>query len=204
MNNKKLDLTKEYKAYYTAKTTPEVVEFREVQIISIEGKGAPGGSEFVTRVQALYPLAYGIKNLSKKEGRDFGVAKLEGLYWVEPEKSIPEVPMEEWMWKLLIRMPDFVTPEIVEAVKKEVIKKKKIELAAEIKHERMNEGRCVQILHIGPYAAEHESWQKMAGLMEKENLVANGLHHEIYLSDPGRVPEEKLKTILRQPVREKS
>ncbi len=198
----KLDLTKEYKTYYTAKTTPEVVEFDEIPFLTIEGRGEPGGKEFTGKVGALYSLAYGVKNIYKKQGKDFGVPKLEGLWWVESDIPALEVPREEWLWKLLICMPDFVTSEIVERARDEVFKKKGIELIKEIKFEKMKEGKCVQILHIGPYSTEPESLAKMEKLMEEKNLVKNGLHHEIYLSDPRRVPEEKWKTILRQPVKE--
>ena len=198
----KLDLTKEYKAYYTAKTSPEAVEFGEIPFLTIEGKGEPGGKEFTSKVEALYPLAYGVKNICKKQGKDFGVPKLEGLWWVESDRPALEVPREEWRWKLLIRMPDFVTLEMVEKAKEEVFKKKGIELIKEIKFEKMKEGKCVQILHIGPYSTEPESLAKMEKLMEEENIVRNGLHHEIYLSDLRRVPKEKWKTILRQPVKE--
>jgi len=201
----KLDLTKEYKSYYTAKTTPEIVEIGEAKFLTIEGKGAPGGDEFQAKVGALYSLAYGIKLLMKKEGKDFTVAKLEGLWWVDSDKPWYEVPREEWRWKLLIRQPEFVTPEIVEKAKQEVIKKKKVELVNEVKFERIKEGKCVEILHIGPYSTEPESIAKMRKLMEEKNLVENGFHHEIYLvmAYPRNVPEERLKTILRQPVRHK-
>lgn len=201
----KLDLTKEYKTYYTAKTTPEIVEIEEGKFLTIEGKGAPGSDEFQSKVSALYSLAYGVKMMMKKEGKDFAVAKLEGLWWVDSDKPYTEVPREEWRWKLLLRQPDFVTSEIVEKARQEVLKKKKLELANEVKFEKMKEGKCVQILHIGPYATEPESIAKMKKLMEEKNLAPNGLHHEIYLvmAYPRNVAEEKLKTILRQPVRYK-
>ena len=131
------------------------------------------------------------------------MAKLEGLWWVESDKPALEVPREEWQWKLLIRMPESVTSEIVEKAEAEVIKKKGIELINEIKFEKMTEGKCVQIMHVGPYSIEPESLAKMRKLMEEKNLVENGLHHEIYLSDPRRVPEERMKTILRQAVKGK-
>jgi len=204
MKQTKFDLTKEYKTYYTAKTTPEIVEIEEGQFLTIEGKGAPGGDEFQAKVGALYSLAYGVKMLMKKQSKDFTVAKLEGLWWVDSDKPYTEVPREEWRWKLLIRMPEFVTSEIVEKARQEVIKKKKLELVNEVKFEKMKEGKCVQILHIGPYSTEPESIAKMEKLMEEKNLVKNGFHHEIYLvmAYPRKVPDEKLKTILRQPVRE--
>jgi len=201
----KIDLTKEYKSYYTAKTTPEIVEIEEGKFLTIEGEGAPGGDEFQTKVGALYSLAYGIKMLAKKENKDFKVAKLEGLWWVDSDKPWHEVPREEWRWKLLIRQPEFVTSEIVERARQEVLKKKRLKLVNEVKFEKMKEGRCVQILHIGPYSAEPESIAKMRKFMEENNLIENGCHHEIYLAMayPRKIPEEKLKTILRQPVRYK-
>ena len=199
----KLDLKKEHKTYYKAKIIPEVVEFGEIPFLTIEGKGEPGGKEFTSKVEALYSLAYSVKNLCKKQGKDFVVPNLEGLWWVESDKPALEVPRGEWLWKLLIRMPEFVTSEIVEKAKVEVIKRRDIELVDEIKFEKLTEGKCVQVLHIGPYSTEPESLAKMRKLMEEKNLVENGLHHEIYLSDPRRVPEEKWKTILRQPVKER-
>jgi len=199
----KIDLTKEYKTYYTAKTIPEIVEFGEIPFLTIEGKGEPAGEVFTKAVEALYPLAYGVKNICKKQGKDFGVPKLEGLWWVESDRPSLEVPREEWRWKLLIRMPDYVTSEIVEKAKEGVFKKKGIELIKKIKFEKIKEGKCVQILHLGPYSTEPESLVKMRKLMEQKNLVENGLHHEIYLSDPRKVAPEKMKTILRQPVKER-
>lgn len=204
MKQIKLDLTKEYKTYYTAKTTPEIVEIEEGKFLTIEGKGAPGGDEFRAKVAALYSLSYGVKMLMKKEGKDFTVAKLEGQWWVDSDKPYTEVPREEWRWKLLIHQPEFVTSEIVKKARQEVIKKKKLELVNEVNFEKMKEGRCVQILHIGPYSSEPESIAKMRKVMEENNLVENGPHHEIYLVGPGRVgkiPQTKFRTILRQPVK---
>ncbi len=197
----KIDLTKKYKEYYTAKITPQLVEFGESNFITIEGKGEPAGKLFTQAVEALYPLAYGIKNLSKKAGNDFAVAKLEGLWWVDSDKPALEVPRDEWRWKLLIRLPDFISSEIVAKAKEEVIKKKKVELVNEIKFTKITEGKCVQIIHIGPYAAEPETIADMKNFIKENNLFENGPHHEIYLSDPRKTPPQKMKTILRQPVR---
>jgi hypothetical protein len=197
----KFDLTKEDRVYYTAKTVPQIVELSEVSCLAIEGGGAPAGGAFTEAVQALFPFAYGVKGICKKDGRDFTVAKLEGLWWVESGRPALEVPPREWRWKLLIRLPDFVTSENVEKARSDVMKKKGIALLKDIKFEKMNEGRCIQALHIGPYADEPETIARMRKMMEENNLVENGLHHEIYLSDPGKTPRQRLKTILRQPVR---
>lgn len=139
--------------------------------------------------------------LMKRRGKDFTVAKLEGLWWIDSDKPWYEVSREEWRWKLLIRQPEFVTSEIVEKARQEVIEKKRIRLVNEVEFEKIKEGKCVQMLHIGPYSTEPESLAKMQKLMEEKNLVKNGVHHEIYLSDPRKTPSQKLKTILRQPVK---
>lgn len=197
----KIDLTKEDKNYYTAKTSPQIIEFPKLSYLVIEGKGEPAGEAFTEAVQALYPLAYGIKGLCKKEGKDFTVAKLEGLWWVKSNRPALEVPRGEWYWKLLIRLPDFVTSEIVDEAKREVMKKKRIELVKEIKFEKITEGKCIQVLHIGPYSTEPETIKKMREMMKENNLTGNDYHHEIYLSDPRKTPPQKMKTILRQPVK---
>lgn len=196
----KLDLVKEYKSYYSARLKPEVIEFDEAYYITISGRGEPGGGEFKAKVSALYTVAYTIKNLMKHSGRDFVVPKLEGFWWVESDKPYYEVPRNEWYWKLLIRMPEYITPAIVEEAKIKAAKKPS--LVSAVKFERIHLGKCVQILHIGPYSTEPESIAEMHKLMEERGLKPRGYHHEIYLSDPRRTPPEKLKTILRQPVEE--
>ncbi len=200
----KLDLTREYKGYYSAKLNPEIVEFNKISYLAIEGKGEPGGEEFQSKLEALYPLAYGVKKICKRDGKDFSVPKLEGLWWVDSDKPYREVPRKEWQWKLLIRMPDFVTQEIVEMAGEDVFKKRGIELIKRVRFERINEGKCIQVLHVGPYSTEPETLVKIRKFMSERNLVVNGSHHEIYLSDPRRVDEKRLKTILRQPVKEKT
>jgi hypothetical protein len=98
-------------------------------------------------------------------------------------------------------MPDFATSEIVNNAKEEVFKKKSLDLIKEIKFETMDEGKCVQIMHIGPYATEPETIQKMKKFIKENKFNESGLHHEIYLSDPRKTAPEKMKTILRQPIK---
>jgi hypothetical protein len=203
MKTTRLDLMKEYQTYYRAGTTPGIVEFDEGHFLAIEGKGVPGGDEFLSKVEALYALAYGIKKQMKKEGKDFAVAKLEGLWWVESDKATLRVPSEDWRWKLLIRIPEFVILKNIEKSKVEVVKKKGIEHIDEVVFEKITEGECIQVLHVGPYSTEPDSLAKMRKLMKERNLVENGLHHEIYLTDVRRVTEDKMKTILRQPVKQR-
>ena len=135
----KLDLVKEFKSYYRANNNLEIVEFEKILYLSIEGKEEPAGEVFTKAIEALYPLAYGVKKICKSQEKDFGVPKLEGLWWVKSNKPALEVPRSEWYWKLLIRMPDFVTPEIIKTAKEEVFKKKGLDLIKEIKFEIINE-----------------------------------------------------------------
>lgn len=199
--SRKLDLTKTYKDYYSAKPKPTVVEFGLVPYLSITGLGEPAGEAFTKAVEALYPLAYGVKKICKSQEMDFGVPKLEGLWWVESKKPALEVPRSEWHWKLLIRMPDYVTSDMFKAASDDVLKKKGLKLVNEIEFETIDEQKCIQILHVGPYATEPESVNKMQSFMVENSLVENGLHHEIYISDPRKTAPEKMKTILRQPIK---
>ena len=196
----KLDLTKEYKEYYKAKTTPSIVEFGEIPYLTLEGKGEPAAEAFTKSVETLYPLAYGIKKICKTQRKDFAVPKLEGLWWVKSNKPALEVPRKDWYWKLLIRLPDFATPEMLIDAKEEVFKKKGLPLIKETKFEKLNEGKCIQIMHIGPYSTESETIEKMKKVMKEKGFTENGLHHEIYISDPRKTAPEKMKTILRQPI----
>ncbi|MDG2436717.1 MAG: GyrI-like domain-containing protein [Polaribacter sp.] len=197
----KINLVKQDKQYYSAKGKPELREFKELNFLTIMGKGEPAGTEFTKAVEALYPLAYGVKKIYKQKEMDFGVPKLEGLWWVKSDKPALEVPRNEWYWKLLIRMPDFVTNEMVNQAKIEVIKKKGIELIEKIQFAEITEGKCVQIMHIGPYSTEPETIGLMKNFMKENGLNENGLHHEIYISDPRKTKPERMKTVLRLPVK---
>ncbi|MBX3165126.1 MAG: GyrI-like domain-containing protein [Bacteroidetes bacterium] len=197
----KLDFKKTYKDYYSAKQTSELLAFQPIPYLMISGKGEPGGSEFQQATEALFPLAYGIKKICKLQGKDFGVPALEGLWWTESNKPAAEVPRSEWHWKLMIRMPDFADKEMLKTALAEVMKKKKNPLLNNVSFETLHEEKCVQILHIGAYSQEQPTIDLMYDFMKKQNLKHNGLHHEIYLSDPRKTKPELLKTIIRQPVK---
>lgn len=196
----KLDLAREYKSYYKAGKKPELAEFAAAGYLAIEGCGAPAGARFVKSVEALYPLAYGIKKVCKIEGNDFAVPKLEGLWWVEGDVPALDVPRSEWSWKLLIRMPYFVSEDTVKSVQPEVAQKKRNDLIGTIRFDRISEGKSAQILHMGPYADEPETISILMKFIEDNGLSVNGLHHEIYLSDPRKTAPEKMKTLIRYPV----
>jgi len=205
----KLDLTKQYKSYYSARLKPEIVNIEPAVFLSLTGKGDPSGSSFAADITALYATAYTIKFACKTKGRDFTVAKLEGLWWYDEEKykgrTISEasllVPRNEWEYRLLIRLPEFVGPHDVKKATEAVVAGKKIMRAAGITFYETSEGAVVQMLHIGPFADEPATLEIMAAFMDEHRLGRNGLHHEIYLSDFRKTAPGKLKTILREPVK---
>jgi hypothetical protein len=205
----KLDLTKKYKTYYTAKTKPELVQIEGAQFISICGKGDPNDKPFSGNIEALYSTAYTLKFIYKAIDKDFVVSKLEGLWWFDEAKytekdmvtTTVEVPRSEWEYRLLIRLPDFVTAQELEKAKETVLSKKGIQLAKHIEFHEMTEGKCVQMLHLGPFSTEPATLKQIQNFCETNALTKNGFHHEIYLSDFRKTESDKLKTILREPVK---
>lgn len=204
----KLDLQKQYKEYYTAKPEPQIINLEEVAYLSVEGRGDPSGPGFEADIQSLYPVAYALKFMCKELGKDFVVAKLEGQWWydakfenVSMEDAPRLIPRSHWCYRLLIRMPSFVTPQLVHAAIESTVKKKKLPATSNVRLITLNEGKVVQMLHTGPFDSEPETLLKMKDFMQEYNLLQNGLHHEIYLSDFRKTAPEKLKTILREPVK---
>ena len=187
----KVDLYATHKAEYIAPKKPEFVKVGPAHYLAIEGTGAPGEPQFQESIGALYATAYTIKMTSKFAGKDYKVCPLEGLYWGD----IPK----EWHWKLLIRTPDFIGRAEWKAAQQKLAAKQN-PLVPQVKLEKLKEGKCVQMLHVGPYDRVGETFTVMRERVEEEGLALHGLHHEVYLNDPRRVKPEKLKTILRMPV----
>lgn len=211
----KLDLAILYKDYFSAKANPALVEIGPAVYLSLAGKGDPSGKAFTDAIQALYATAYTVKftcksmaNAPDRTASDFVVSKLEGLWWFDEKKfggfSVAEapvkVPRNEWEYKLLIRVPEFVTNEMTEDAIDSVISKKHIQEAGKVQLFSMTEGKCVQMLHTGPFSEEPKTLQRLSDFMTERRMAKNGLHHEIYLSDVRKTPPEKLRTILREPV----
>ena len=197
----KLDLTKADPAYYMAKQQPAIVEFGRAPYLMLDGHGALAGAAFTQKTEALYQLAYGIKSVCKAQGSDFVVPKLEGLWWVEGERDAMNVPRDEWRWRLLIRMPDFVSQEIFATAQRATAASKHNERIHQIVFNHMAEGQCVQFLHVGPYATEPATVAKLLTFAQQHGLEPHGRHHEIYLSDPRKTAPERMKTLLRYPMR---
>jgi hypothetical protein len=198
----KLDLTKLWKEDYAAPRKPILLNIGEAFYLSIEGQGEPGGVEFSAKVGALYAIAYTIKMTRKFDGRkDYTISKLEAQWWGEGGQTcFASLPKPDWSWRLMIRTPEFVEKKELDAARAALHKRGKDTGTEKVQLSSFTEGQCVQMLHVGPYDKEGVTAEKMRLFAESKNLVPTGLHHEIYISDPRRVPPERLKTILRQPV----
>ena len=198
----KLDLQKADKNYYKASKAPQIRDLDPYYYLSREGSGKPGSDDFNKAIEQLYAVAYKIKFLCKAQDMDFVVPKMEAFWWIagglEKQYLFPETPQEEWFWKIVIRMPDFVEADhFYRAVQTVKIKSSDLLENDEVKYELINEGKCAQILHLGSYAEEELTIMKMMKCIEENGLKVNNYHHEIYLSDPRKTPEQKLRTILR-------
>ena len=198
----KLDLYKEHKQEYLAPKKPTFVSVRKAAYLSIAGCGRPGGEQFQSKIAALYGMAYTLKFTWKLAGKgDYGVAKLEGLYWWDSDEDPKTAPIDQVNWQLLIRTPDFIKQKHLSEAATRLMEKGKGKEVEEVELVSLAEGKCVQMLHIGPYDKEEETVDQMLAFAESEEYKVHRKHHEIYLSDPRRVAPEKLKTILRHPVR---
>lgn len=182
-----------------------IVDVPPMQYLAVDGRGDPNSSpEYAAAIEALYPVAYALKFASQNAlGRDFVVGPLEGLWRADDMTAYTRGDRDAWEWTLLISQPDWITAEMVTDAITAVRAKKKGGAALENVHLlTVDEGRSVQILHIGSYADEAPTLARLHDeYMPAKELTFNGDHHEIYLSDVRRTAPEKLKTVLRQPVR---
>jgi hypothetical protein len=192
-----IDFSKELKGLYTAKRTVQEVLAGAGAFLAVEGQGKPGGDAFQQAFQQLFPVVYTLKfALREAKSLDFKVGKPECLYLSPPH----ETPIDQWQWRLLIRIPDEYSPQDVSAVKRAVREKKGLDVAA-VKRVRWKEGRAVQVLHVGPYDEVAPAYEQLAAFAREQGLAVAGPAHEIYLNDPRRAAPEKLKTILRLAVK---
>lgn len=203
----KRDMKKENKEMFAPKQGVfSIVNIPELTYITIVGEGDPNKTEsFGKATEALYTVAYGIKFALKDKGRDFTVMPLEGLWYCDNMSEFSEDNKDNWKWKLMILQPESVDGEMVETAKNKGKEKKK-ELKAYIENiqiEKYNEGIAVQTMYIGAYKDETPVIAEMHKFIAEKGYELTGLYHEIYLSDPRKTDESKLKTILRQPVKMK-
>lgn len=180
-----------------------VVEVPPFDFYLIDGHGDPNTSpDYAEALEALYALSYAAKFANKAiGGRDYVIAPLEGLWHSEHRDAFPNRAKDQWSWTMMIRQPEWLT-EQVRDVARSKSEKKQLAALPKVRFERFEEGKSVQILHIGSYDDEGPTIARLhAEYLPANGLVENGLHHEVYLSDPRRTEPQKLRTILRQPVR---
>jgi hypothetical protein len=200
----KIDLRKKYKELYTpSKKEFSFIEVPPLQYLMIDGVGDPAVSQrYMDSIQTLYALSYTLKfNLKKAQGLDYTVMGLEGLWWMPDMREFSLANRARWQWTSMMLQPDFITPELFEEARRQVIAKGKAPLAAETRLETYAEGLSCQILYFGAYADEAPTIAAMHKFIADQGCQLSLKHHEIYLSDARRVAPEKNRTILRQPVK---
>lgn len=201
---------KHEKNLYIPKQKPELITIPEQKFLMIHGKGNPNHEDFSERIGVLYSLAYAIRMMPKQgytpEGYfEYTVYPLEGLWDLTEEgRKLDILDKDELLYTLMIRQPDFVTKEVVDKAFENVRKKKPHPLLDEVTFDIIKDDLSVQMLHIGSYDNEAESFQIMKEFISDNNLEIVSLkHREIYLSDVRKVEQEKLKTVLRYAVQSK-
>ena len=201
----KVDFKKVRKDLFSASAKAfEQVTLPPARYLMVDGQGSPGTSQaYLDALARLYPAAYALKFFSKTQlGRDYVVPPLEGLWWADDMAAYTSGRRDEWRWTMMIMMPDWITAEhFAEAMATAAKKKPDIDFTP-LRHEELAEGLCLQKLHIGSYADEAPVLHQLhSEVMPALGLAFNGRHHEVYLGDPRKVAPERLKTILRQPVK---
>ena len=197
----KLDLKKKYKMAFSARKKPEIVTIPKMQYVTFSGKGDPGTSkDFEEAMGVLYGLAFTIKFMYKEKEMDFVVAPLEGQWWSENIEVFTQNKRDEWLWKVMIALPEYVTETDFETARKKLKIKKNPPQLEKAVLERMEDGLVVQILYIGSYSEEADTIAMIHHFAEDQGYRLRGKHREVYLSNPQRTSPDKLKTILRHPL----
>lgn len=208
-----VDLKKKYRDCYQPGREPELIELREAHYIAVRGKGDPNDPEgdYQRTLGILYAVAYTLR-MSRRNGYDipdyyeYIVPPLEGFWWQEGVRGMDYAHKEELCWISVLRLPEFVTREAFDWAVGEASRKKKID-CSRAEFLSLEEGLCVQAMHIGPYDTEPETVARMDAWLAdngyEDDFSPERLHHEIYLSDPRRTPPEKRRTVIRHPIRRK-
>ena len=205
------DFKKEYKEFYMPKNTPEIVTVPKANYIAVRGKGNPNdeGGAYQNAIGVLYAIAYTLKMSYKTEHKiagffEYVIPPLEGFWWQDGIDGINYADKSSFHWISVIRLPDFVTKSDFEWAVETAAQKKKTDCSS-AEFLTINEGECVQIMHVGSYDDEPVSVAKMDAFLAENGYVNDlsnaRLHHEIYLSDARKVAPEKRKTVIRHPIK---
>ena len=189
----KIDFKKEFKHLYSPpKGKFSIVEVPAMNFLMVDGVGYPVGNP-------AYEQA--LEALSKAQGKDYVVPPLEGLWWMENMNEFSMDRKDEWEWTMMIMQPEWVTRDMVDGVIVDVAQKKDLPALEKLRSEIYHEGLSVQTFYIGPYSDEGPTIASMHAHIETEEYLLRGKHHEIYLNDARKTAPEKLKTVIRQPIK---
>jgi len=189
---KTLDLVRAHRDEYDAAEEPRILEIAPARYLALAGKGAPGGAEFQAAVAALMKVAQAMR-MERRHGHDFKVGPLEARWWAPKRRGGP------WSWEALVRVPEQLSEREVKEAGERIAARGHVE-AKKVRLERLEEGRCVQAMHVGPWADEGTTIARMDEAAHAAGRALAGPHHEVYLSDPRRTAAARLKTLLRQPL----
>jgi hypothetical protein len=192
------DVKKDLNQLYAPKNRDwALLDVPEQQFLAIDGRGNPNtASSYARAVEALYAFAYTIRMAATER---FVVGPLEGLWWADDMTAFTVRAKDSWQWTMLISLPAWIGEDVVESAREAVRRKKKID--APVRLEKLHEGRCAQVLHVGSYDDEGPVLARLHNeFLAAQGVKPTGRHHEVYLGDPRRVEAAKLKTVLRQPV----
>lgn len=199
----KIDLKKDMKALYQASAKePAVVEVPPLRYLMVDGEGDPNTAPaYAEAVEALFSVAYTAKFMVKKgpQAIDYGVMPLEGLWWSDDLTAFRTGAKDRWKWTAMVLQPDFVSDALIGTAIDEVRNKKKLPGVERLRLDSLTEGRCAQILHVGPFSEEGPTIERLHAFITARSAL-RGKHHEIYLSDIRRAEPAKWKTIVRQPM----
>lgn len=190
---------------YAPPSEPVLAEIPSFEFVMIDGSGDPRTSpDFQTAIAALYAVSYPVVITLKKEGgRRLKVRPLEGLWWAEDLRVFQPASEDRtsWRWRMMIRQPEDVPSDLYEAAFVRLTKKLGRAVADQVRIERFDEGLSAQLMHHGSYADEGPNIARLHDFVAAQGLQLRGHHHEIYLSDPRKCAPQKMRTVLRQPVR---
>ena len=207
------DFKKEYKEFYMPKNTPSIVNVPKMNFIAVRGSGDPNkeDGEYKKAIGLLYGIDYTIKMSKKSDHRidgyfDYVVPPLEGFWWQDGVTGVDYGNKDSFEWISVIRLPDFVTKQDLDWAIREAAAKKKQDFS-KVEFFTYDEGLCVQCMHIGSYDDEPDTVQRMHEFMKQEgyelDISDERMHHEIYLNDARKTEADKLKTIIRHPIKKK-
>jgi hypothetical protein len=199
----KIDFKKELRQLYNPSAKEiSIVDVPAMNFLLVDGEGAPTAPQYSEAIESLFSLSYTIKFMVKKSKRiDFSVMPLEGLWWVDDMVNFSSYQKDDWKWTAMIMQPKYVNGDEIKLAIEQVKKRRNLTALPKVRFESFTEGPAAQILYVGPFSAEGPTIKRIHDCIQNSGHLLNGKHHEIYLNNPATTAPEKLKTIIRQPMK---